>query len=109
MISKELLESKLLEEQTQELARIYKQNQRFHNFSKVKRVWYVPHTILETVVFGDNEKVSKRVAISNLLEIVSTDEFKDKYLYICRGSSNQKPVDWISKVKREIQLKETIF
>lgn len=107
MISKELLESKLLEEQTLELARIYKENQKFHNFSKVKRVWYVPHTILETVVFGDNEKVSKRVAISNLLEIVSTDEFKDKY--ICRGSSNQKPFDWISKVKREIQLKETIF
>lgn len=59
--------------------------------------------------FGDSEKVSKRVAISNLLEIVSTDEFKDKYLYICRGSSHQKPFDWISKVKREIQLKKTIF
>lgn len=57
MISKELLEAKLLEEQTQELARIYKQNQRFHNFSKIKRVWYVPHTILETVVFGDSERV----------------------------------------------------
>lgn len=37
MISKELLEAKLLEQQTQELARIYKQNQRFHNFSKIKR------------------------------------------------------------------------
>lgn len=109
MISKELLEAKLLEEQMQELARIYKENQKFHNFSKVKRVWFVPHTILETVVFGDNERVSKRVAIDNLIEIVSTDEFKDKYIYIYKGSSNQILVDWISKVKREIQLKETIF